>query len=156
VGEIEIRLVRYADPAARRMVAGAMAELSARYGGEEGDESPVHGAEFDPPGGAFLVAFLGGEPVGCAGWRSHGEAGEVAELKRMYTAPAARGRGVARRLLRAVEDSARDAGRKRVILECGDQQPEAIGLYQASGYERIPDFGYYRQHDGVRSFARDL
>jgi ribosomal protein S18 acetylase RimI-like enzyme len=74
----------------------------------------------------------------------------------MYTSPAARGRGVARRLLAAVEDSARECGRQRLILETGDRQPEAIGLYKSAGYERIEDFGYYRHEPGVLSFGRTL
>jgi ribosomal protein S18 acetylase RimI-like enzyme len=74
----------------------------------------------------------------------------------MYTAPAARGRGVARRVLAAVEESARAAGCRRVILETGDRQPEAIALYTSAGYRRIADFGYYKDEEGVLSFARDL
>jgi GNAT superfamily N-acetyltransferase len=155
VSEIEIRTVRYGSLVAQHLVAGALADLGSRYGGG-GDETPVDAAEFEPPAGAFLVAYLGGEPVGCGGWRSHGDSDEVAELKRMYTAPSARGRGVGRAVLAAVERSARDNGRKRLILECGDRQPEAIGLYEACGYERIADFGFYREHEGVRSYGRDL
>jgi GNAT superfamily N-acetyltransferase len=152
VSEIEIRAVPYGSPVAQQLLTEAMADLGARYGGS-GDETPVDATEFDPPDGAFLVAYLGGEPVGCGGWRSHGE---VAELKRMYTAPHARGRGVGRSLLSAVERSAWEHGRKRMILECGDKQPEAIAMYEAAGYERIDDFGFYRDAPGVRSYGRDL
>ena len=148
--------MRYADPLALRMVKDALADLSSRYGGGPGDSTPVDPAEFDPPDGAFLVAMAGDAPVGCVGWRSHGDDGSTAELKRLYTAPAVRGTGVARRLLAAVEDSARAAGRKRMILECGSRQPEAVRLYESSGYHRIENFGYYREYAGVRSFGRDL
>ncbi|HYN93221.1 MAG TPA: GNAT family N-acetyltransferase [Pilimelia sp.] len=133
----------------------ALADLVARYGGD-GDSTPMAAAEFEPPAGGFLVGFLDGVPVGSAAWRSRTDDPTVAELKRMYTVPAARGRGVGRRLLAAVEESARSAGRKRLVLECGDRQPEAIGLYHACGYERIEDFGYYRGHPGVLSFGLDL
>ena len=74
----------------------------------------------------------------------------------MFTMPAARGRGVARRLLAAIEESARADGFRRVILETGDRQPEAIALYESLGYVRIPDFGYYKGHEGVLSYARRL
>ena len=57
--------------------------------------------------GVFLVAYADGVPAGCGGWRSHGDDGETAEIKRMYVAPEARRRGIARRLLAALEDSAR-------------------------------------------------
>jgi len=150
--DIEIREARFDEPEVQKLVAEALADLSQRYGGN-GDDTPVTPADFAPPGGRFFVAVDGGELVGSAGWRTHGE---DAELKRMYTAPAARGRGVARRLLATVEESARADGRRRVILETGDQQPEAIALYESSGYHRIDDFGYYQDEPGVLSFAREL
>jgi GNAT superfamily N-acetyltransferase len=147
--------MRYGAPVAQRLVADAMADLAVRYGAN-GDDTPVNPAEFDPPDGAFMVAYLDGRPVGCGGWRSHRGADEVAEVKRMYTVPEARGRGIARAVLGAVEESARRSGRKRVILETGQRQPEAIALYEASGYERIPPFGYYRYEPEVVSLGRDL
>lgn len=155
VNGVKIRPVRYDSLVAQALVAAAMAELGARYGGT-GDETPVRSCEFEPPHGTFLVAFLDGEAVGCGGWRSFGDDGKVAELKRMYTAPAARRRGVARRLLAAIEESARRHGRRRMILETGDRQPEAVKLYLAAGYQRIDDFGFYRDAPGVISLGRDL
>jgi ribosomal protein S18 acetylase RimI-like enzyme len=74
----------------------------------------------------------------------------------MFTLAASRGQGVARRLLTAVEDSARADGRERVILETGDKQPEAIALYVSRGYQRIEDFGFYKDSEGVLSYARKL
>jgi len=155
VSEIDIRPARFDSPEAQRLIRAALADLGARYGGS-GDDTPVDAAEFAPPHGAFLIAYLGGEPVGCGGWRSHGDAGDTAEVKRMYTSPAARGRGVARAVLAAVERSAREHGRKRIVLECGDKQPEAIAMYTSAGYERIPNFGFYRDAPGCVSFGRTL
>ena len=152
MSEIEIRTARFDEPEVRKLVADALGELSRRYGGS-GDDTPVSPTDFDPPEGRFFVAAAAGDLIGCAGWRRHDD---DAELKRMYTAPAARGRGVARRILAAIEESAREAGCKRVILETGDRQPEAIALYTSAGYHRIEDFGYYKGEEGVLSFARDL
>ena len=149
---VDIREVRYDQPEARKVVALALRDLAQRYGGS-GDDTPVTAVEFAPPLGRFFVALDGGDVVGCAGWRARGA---DAELKRMFTTPAARGRGIARRLLATVEESARTDGRKRVILETGDRQPEAIALYKSAGYRRIEDFGFYQGHKGVVSFARDL
>jgi GNAT superfamily N-acetyltransferase len=132
-----------------------MADLGQRYDGT-GDETPVAPTEFVAPYGAFFVAWWGEEAVGCAGWRSHGHDGTVAELKRMYVSPVLRNRGVARQLLRTVEDSARAHGRRRIILECGQRQPEAIALYRASGYDPIPHFGYYKDNPEVVSLGRSL
>jgi len=150
--DIRIREARFDEPEVQKLIADALGDLSARYGGS-GDDTPVAAADFRPPTGRFFVAVDGDELVGCAGWRGRGE---DAELKRMYTAPAARGRGVARRILATIEESARADGHQRVILETGDKQPEAISLYESSGYHRIEDFGYYRGHAGVLSYAREL
>jgi GNAT superfamily N-acetyltransferase len=155
VNGVEIRQVRYDAIVSQALVAAAMAELGERYGGS-GDDTLVGAAEFEPPHGAFLVAYLGTEAVACGGWRSWGEGGEVAELKRMYTAPVVRRSGVARRMLEAIEESARSSGRARIILECGDRQPEAVALYRRCGYRRIEDFGHYRDAPGVVSFGRAL
>jgi GNAT superfamily N-acetyltransferase len=152
VSDIEIREAGYDEPAVQKLVAEALGDLSQRYGGN-GDDTQVAAADFAPPRGRFFVASRGDELIGCAGWRAHGD---DAELKRMFTVAAARGRGVARRLLAAIEDSARADGRRRVILETGDRQPEAIALYESAGYERIEDFGYYRGQDGVLSYAKKL
>ena len=156
MADLDIRSVPYLDETAQSLVKRTLADLGERYGGGSGDDTPLDPAEFDPPGGDFLVGYLDGEPVACAGWRSHGDDGQIAELKRMYTGPEARGRGVARAILAAVEESARRGGRRRLILECGSKQPEAVALYESSGYVRISDFGYYRQYAGVRSYGRDL
>ena len=149
---VEIREIGFAEPEVQKLVTELLGDLALRYGGN-GDDTPVELTDFDPPDGRFFVAADGNQLLGCVGWRRHGA---DAELKRMFTVPAARGRGVARLLLAAVEASAREAGLRRVILETGDKQPEAIGLYISAGYERIPDFGYYKDEDGVLSFAREL
>lgn len=150
--DVEIRGVAYDAPEVQELVTAALADLAERYGGS-GDDTPVDAADFELPDGQFLIAVAGGIPVGCAGWRSHGDA---AELKRLFTTAGARGRGVARALLRAVEESARAHGRSRLILECGDRQPEAVALYRSCGYEQIENFGFYRDEPGVLSFGRTL
>ncbi|AGL20428.1 GNAT family N-acetyltransferase [Actinoplanes sp. N902-109] len=147
-----IREARFDDPDVQALIGLALAELSRRYGGS-GDDTPVAPSDFAPPNGAFLVAEESGRLLGCAGWRTHGP---DAELKRMFTIEQARGRGIARRVLAALEESARAAGRKRVILETGDKQPEAIALYEKCGYERIEDFGFYKGEPGVLSYAKVL
>jgi GNAT superfamily N-acetyltransferase len=150
--EINIRVAGFDDPDVRALLVDVLAELSRRYGGS-GDDTPIEVADFTPPNGVFLVADDGERLVGCAGWRRHGA---DAELKRMYTAAEARGRGLGRRMLTAVEESARAAGYRRLILETGDRQPEAIALYESAGYTRIPDFGYYKEYPDVLSFAKAL
>ncbi|HKD96503.1 MAG TPA: GNAT family N-acetyltransferase [Micromonosporaceae bacterium] len=155
MSDIEIRPTRYLAPVARTLMAAAAADLKARYGSEL-DLTPAEAYEYDPPSGGFLVAWRDGVPVGCAGWRSHGDAEEVAELKRMYVDPDARGGGVASKLIAAAEASAAERGRIRMILECGSDQPAAAALYERCGYVRIENFGAYGQYDTTLSYGRDL
>lgn len=160
VSDLEIRQTRYGAPAAQALIAELMADLVQRYG--SGDENPVESVEFDPPEGAFLVAFQSGEPIACSGWRTlahfsdSGVTEDVAEIKRMYVVPAARGTGVAGAILGAVEESARNAGMRRVVLETGLAQPEAIRFYEKAGYDRIANYGYYKDYPDCVSFGRDL
>ena len=158
--DVEIRPTRFGAPVAQQMVAAAMADLAARYGGS-GDSNPIEPTEFDPPDGCFFVAYQQGQPVACGGWRTLGLTSgdvpeEIAEVKRFYATPAVRGTGVAAALLRALEDSARAAGMREIWLETGDKQPEAIRFYAKQGYARITDYGYYKDAPGVRSFGRAL
>lgn len=133
-------------------VEAVQQEYIVRYGGR--DQTPVDPAEFVPPQGDFLVASVDGAPVGCGGFRTVEP--DVAEIKRMYVAPAARGRGVARALLRELEESAAAAGCRQVILETGSAQPEAVALYESSGYVAVPGFGFYRCYAGSRHFGKPL
>lgn len=149
-----IKPVRFGAPVAQALIAAAMEDLAERYGAA--DEALLDPIEFDPPEGGFVVAYLDGAPVGCGGWRAYGGTEDIAEIKRMYTAPHARGMGVARAVLAAVEESARSFGRKRMILETGTEQPEAIAFYECEGYQPIPNFGHYRDEEGCVSFGRDL
>jgi GNAT superfamily N-acetyltransferase len=125
-----------ADPAVRELCAAQQAELEGRYGADSAE--PPKGID---PGVSFLVARVGGEPVGCAGLKQL-EPG-VAEATRMYVKPAHRGHGISRRLLRELEVLAKERGVTTIRLETGDLQPESIGLYGSSGYHRIPAFGQY-------------
>lgn len=154
VSEIQIRPVRYGSPVAQRLIEAIFQDQVVRYGSR--DESHVEAVEFDPPDGGFLVAYADGVPVGCVGWRSLDDSEEIAELKRLYSVPEARNQGVAVKLMAAVEENARDHGRKRMVLETGHKQPEAIALYRKLGYEPIEHFGHYKDSSGVVSLGRDL
>ena len=74
----------------------------------------------------------------------------------MYVDPAARGRGLARGLLRALLDHARAVGATRVLLETGTEQPEAIGLYVSEGFTPVEPYGHYADDPRTRCFALDL
>ncbi|WP_461023640.1 GNAT family N-acetyltransferase [Thalassiella azotivora] len=154
-----VRLVdaRYDDDLGSPLVAEIQADLVVRYGGP--DETPVDPDEFTPPTGAFLVLLRDDDPAGCVALRRHdGGPGEPAqvELKRMYVRAAHRRQGLARLLLAAAEQRARDLGYTRLLLETGQQQPEAIALYESAGYQAVPGFGHYSCSPLSRSYAKDL
>jgi len=92
------------------------------------------------PNVLFFVARDGERAVGCGAVVLNAEYGEI---KRMYVAPACRGRGVARGLLKALESASATAGCKLLALESGPFQPEALGLYASLGYERRGPYGHY-------------
>ena len=115
--------------------------MRGRYAGEADIGPTREAAMFVPPEGVFLVVREDGSAIGCGGVCRFDEM--RAELKRMYVLPEARGRGLGRRLLEELEAEARRLGYAGIVLETGDRQPEAVGLYESAGYERIPCYGIY-------------
>ncbi len=134
-----------------------MRELDADLGGRYPDGPPPHGLgprdEIDPRT-VFLVARAGGEAIGCGALRTLED--RRVEIKRMYVRPAYRGRGVARRILAALEARARGAGAERLVLETGVRQPEAIALYRSEGFMPIEPFGEYVGDQMSRCFEKRL
>ena len=150
--ELFVRPLSYGDPVVRALEAELQQEYVERYGGH--DQTPVDHGQFDPPEGLFLVGFVGTEPVASGGFRRHDDG--VAEIKRMYVAADRRGVGFARRLLQELEGHAAVAGYRRVVLMTGLAQPEAVALYQSSGYQPIEPFGIYAESELVRCFGKDI
>jgi GNAT superfamily N-acetyltransferase len=137
--QIEFRSVDPAQAPASELLAAMVAEMNALYGDIEFPGMPsATPADFAPPAGAFLVGFHEGEPV-CAGGIKR-IAPDAAEIKRMYVVPASRRRGVARTLLGALEDAAREHGYAFVRLDTGSLQPGAMALYASEGYSEIGNF----------------
>ncbi|MCT2593067.1 GNAT family N-acetyltransferase [Streptomyces sp. N2-109] len=157
---MEIVPVRYDHPDAVKLNGIVQEEYNERYG--ESDVTPLAPEMFDPPHGLYLLAYdEDGQPLATGGWRTQNHSAEGyadgdAEIKRMFVVRAARGRGLARRILAILEDSAREAGRGRMVLETGTEQPEAIALYRSCGYAPATKFGHYRFHDESRCYAKKL
>ena len=99
-------------------------------------------AQLFEPHVRFFIARLDGAAVACGGVALFDD---YAEVKRMYTRPAARGRGVAKAVLRRLEEEARTAGKTVLRLETGHYQPEAVGLYRSAGFVSCGAFGHYAQ-----------
>jgi putative acetyltransferase len=138
-------------PESRRLRLELLADLYQRYGGDPG------AAALDPDeaADAFLIARdEEARALGCVALRRYDA--EVWELRRMYVRPLARGRGIGACLVAALEARVRARGGRRVILECGTAQPEAMALYRRCGYELIPAFGVYAGSPQQRCFGREI
>jgi len=126
------------DPDVQALAAAQQAELRARYGGAGEPGTPPSAADVS----VVLVARdEDGGALGCGALRALGST--VAEIKRMYVVPAARGRGVSKALLAGLEAAAADRGWTTLRLETGPLQPEAVALYSGAGYRPIGAFGAY-------------
>src|SRR5919204_4077375 len=137
---VEIRSEPFGGSTAQGLVAGFEADIAERYEGwaPVGVGAGATAQDFQPPSGNFLVAYVDGRPAGCGGLKQLDP--ETVEIKRVFVSPDARGRGVSRALLEALEEAARSAGYALIRLDTGANQPEALKLFQTSGYEAIPDY----------------
>lgn len=137
---VEISLIDPDHPHARHCLAAYVEELAQRFeqGFDPGRSISATSDELRPPSGLFVVATRRGEPVGCGGLKLHGAA--PAELKRMWTAAAARGLGIGRRILAELEHQAALHGAPAIRLETNRSLIEAIAMYRAAGYVEIAAF----------------
>jgi putative acetyltransferase len=129
--------VTLADPyseVSSLLIRNLSQDLGQRYNDDgSGNFKP---SDAQGPSGAFVIAWLQGQPVGCGALRPL-EPG-IGEIKRMYVEPDFRRRGVARKILEKLEAVAREKNYRLLRLETGTLQPEAISLYEVCGYYRIP------------------
>jgi GNAT superfamily N-acetyltransferase len=152
---VELAEVRYDDPVVQELNCEVQAEYGRRYGGD-GDSSPMDPEQFAPPKGIFLLAILDSEPVGMGGWRWGGPAEGDAEIKRMYVREGRRRGGVAWMVLAELERTAKEAGVRRLVLETGTAQPEAIAMYRGAGFVDIPAFGHYASSPEAVHLGKEL
>ena len=142
---IQAALVKVAAEApvsadARHCLDAYFRELAARFEGgfDAAADRSARAEDMSPPSGLFVIARLDGDAVGCGGLKRIGKA--TGEIKRVWTAPSARGLGVARRVLRTLEGAAREAGLKRLRLDTNRALTEAHALYRREGYREIARF----------------
>ena len=129
------------DPAALYCLAEYFAVLGLRI-----PDLPLHlfplpdpdAQKYRPPHGTFLIAWSGTTPLGCVSLRPL--SATLAEVKRLWVAPAARGQGLARRLMSQVETQARTLGYTALNLDTNEHLPEAITLYQKTGWTPTPPY----------------
>jgi DNA-binding MarR family transcriptional regulator/predicted GNAT family N-acyltransferase len=149
MGEVE-RLIRAASvnvaaeepdsPDARLCLDAYFRELAGRFEGgfDAAADDSAHVADMIPPSGLFVIARLDGDAVGCGGLKRVDRA--TGEIKRVWTAPSARGLGVARRMLRTLEAAAREKRLKTLRLDTNQALTEAHALYRSEGYQEIARF----------------
>ncbi|HTU05623.1 MAG TPA: GNAT family N-acetyltransferase [Trebonia sp.] len=128
------------DPDAQRCLRAYEAELAGRFddGFDPAQSISATEQEMTPPAGLFLVATVDGEPAGCGALKFHGDA--PAEIKRMWVAQSARGLGLGRQILAALEAHAAQHGVRELRLETNRALREAIGLYRSAGYREVAAF----------------
>jgi len=146
-----IRRTDSSDPDFRELVALLDAELAER----DGDEHPFY-AQFNKIDliRHAVVATVDGEAVGCGAYKPY--EGDIVEIKRMFVRPRGRGKGIAVAVLDELERWAREEGYSSAVLETGFKQPEAIRLYEKSGYVRIPNYGQYAGVANSLCMRKDL
>jgi putative acetyltransferase len=101
-----------------------------------------------------VLAYENGKPLGCGAIKAF--APDTMEVKRMYTLPESRSKGVATKILSALENWAAELSYTRCVLETGKRQPEAIELYKKNGYKVIPNYGQYAGVENSVCFEKKI
>jgi GNAT superfamily N-acetyltransferase len=151
--EITIRFERPESEEAQSLIRQLDEDLFQRYPTLQATHG-LRSQDLSDPAFTFLIAWTDGVAIGCGALRVL-EPG-VSEVKRMFVVPQFRGRGIARRILEALESRARELGHALVRLETGQGQPEAIGLYRSAGYREIDGFGEYADNPFSVCFEKRL
>ena len=149
---VAVRLESPDQPEVRALLAHLDEYLSALYPPESNHLLGID--ELMQPNVRFFVARQDQRVFGCGALKL--EKDGSAEVKRMYVDPAARGLGIGKALMRAIEAEALAAAVSLLRLETGIHQPEAIGLYVSGGFQEIPAFRPYKPDPLSRFFAKEV
>ncbi|MEE4590784.1 GNAT family N-acetyltransferase [Streptomyces sp. DSM 41524] len=143
------------DPRVEPLLRELAHEYATRYGrAADGELNRYPAEEFAAPHGELLLLLEGGEPVAGGAYRRYDE--RTAELKRIWTHSGHRRRGLARRVVAELERSAAERGYRRIHLTTGPRQPEARGLYLATGYTPLFDVSADPETIGPLPFEKGL
>ncbi len=135
-----IRLVKHLD-----------ADLAERDGGEHSfyaQFNKINKIKY------VILAYEDDKPIGCGAIKEY--APKVMEIKRMYTLPENRGKGIASRVLGELEIWAAELSYEKCVLETGKKQPEAIRLYEKNGYQLIANYGQYVGVENSVCFGKEI
>ena len=139
---------------ARRLIAALDTHLAGLYPPEQRFGPNLRPEHLAPGLGTFVLARADGVAVGCGAMRLLD--GETGELKRMYVEPQQRGRGVGKAIVEQLEAAAVTLGARRLVLETGIHQTEAIALYRRVGFSEIDCFGEYASSPTSLCFEKKL
>ena len=151
--DLRIEVRAFDDPDVVSLIEEIQDFYRERYGKEDVDSTPP--AQFAPPLGLFLLGYLRGAVVVSGGWRWLDE--DAVEIKRMWVRAGARRQGLSRLMLAELEKTAEAAGAKKIRLNTGFLQPEALALYDSSGYERTDErYGTYALYEGSQFYVKHV
>ncbi len=154
LSSLELAVRSYDHPDAQGLVWALFDDQVERYGyADPAEADPV---KYTPPQGLFIVGYLAGRPVCAGGYRTYDVQTRTVEIKKMYTVPEFRGRGLGRPVLTKLERHATASGARRSILETGVRNAGALALYTAMGYR--PTSRYMEDRDPAinRAFMKEL
>jgi putative acetyltransferase len=135
---IVLRKTNSLDPHFQLLVADLDKDLWARYPTIQQNFTPFNKID---QSARVVVAYAGDVPVGCGCFRAMDQ--ETLEIKRMYVKPESRGTGIAKLILSELEEWGRDEGFIHANLETGNNQPEALAVYNGAQYKQIPNYPPY-------------
>jgi putative acetyltransferase len=127
------------DPHFQLLVADLDKDLWARYPAIQQNFTPFNKID---PSARVVVAYTQNVPVGCGCFRPMEDEGTL-EIKRMYVKPESRGKGIAKLVLSELEKWGKDEGFTQAKLETGNNQPEALAVYNGAQYKQIPNYPPY-------------
>ncbi|RKT57379.1 GNAT family N-acetyltransferase [Saccharothrix australiensis] len=155
VDTVEARRVHWDDPATAPLKAELTHEYVSRYGdGAREELTRYDAALFAPPDGTLLLLLVDGRAV--AGGAFKRRDAHTAELKRIWTRSGHRRQGLGRRVVAELERAAVELGYRRIYLTTGPKQPEAKGLYLATGYTPLFDVTADPLTIGLLAFEKHL
>lgn len=155
INEVGIKKEYPGSDITRSLIKELTSELAERYNFEYDGSGAFNVEDVMGTGSGFYVAWYKNEAIGCGALRPLHK-NEIVEIKRMYVKPTFRRKGIALLILKHLEQQAKEMGYKRIWLETGDLQPEAIRLYQSSGYYPIESYGIYKENLHDNSFEKAI
>lgn len=148
---ITLKRTNSADPDFQSLIKQLDADLRLR----NGDEMDIYDRHnIIAPIDTVVIAYIDKEPAACGCFKKYNDA--TVEIKRMFVAPPARGKGISRNILDELEAWATTLGFTNVILETGGRQVEALGLYRRAGYTPIPNYPPYQDMEDSYCFRKEL